>query len=221
MLTLWPDFLVQPGLIGYDEGGQKLYLMLVAAIAHTQSRYRDSAPRIDGLCSLLFYNPVFSAAQCTIFSTLTQGGCLCLASKESQTVALAETINKMDVNTIGVTSSTALLLTPETVPSLKRMTLIGEKVGSAVVKLWEGKLDLQAGYSLSGCTQLNWRANIQPEGNPNKVGRNGEEKSRDEKDDTIVVEACDAPDSEVQTKLPSVNLTSPLCLFFPIHILQR
>ncbi|KAF8509142.1 hypothetical protein JB92DRAFT_3188523 [Gautieria morchelliformis] len=69
-----------------------------------------SALRIDGLGSLLFYNPR------TIFLTLTQGGCLCLASKESQTVALAETINKMDVNTIGITSSTALLLTPEQYP---------------------------------------------------------------------------------------------------------
>lgn len=55
-------------------------------------------PVIQDLRQLLFHNPVFSAAQRSIWSTLKQGGCLCLASKENLTVHIANTINEMEVS---------------------------------------------------------------------------------------------------------------------------
>lgn len=43
----------------------------------------DAFPTIPDLRQLLFHNPVFSAAQRSIWSTLKQGGCLCLPARIS------------------------------------------------------------------------------------------------------------------------------------------
>jgi non-ribosomal peptide synthetase component F len=74
----------------------------------------SSFPNVN-LRSLLFFNPVFSAAQRTIWSTIIHGGRLCLASKESIMSDLGTVITKLAVNTIGVTTTTASLLTPDDV----------------------------------------------------------------------------------------------------------
>jgi len=121
--------------------------------------------------SLLFFNPVFSAAQRTIWSTLVHGGSLCMASKESLMSNLSTVITELDVNTIGVTTTTAALLHPKDTPSLRTMTLTGEKVSQLVVDSWSEAVDLRSGYGLSECTQLNWATNLTKGQPPNKIDR--------------------------------------------------
>lgn len=104
---------------------------------------------------LLCHSPVFSAAQRTILGTLSRGGVLCLASKESITLKLRETVEKMQIETLEITPSMLRLMDPtQAPPSLKKITLGGEMPGPALVDLWSGKVELWTAYGLSECTQV-------------------------------------------------------------------
>ncbi|KAM3069752.1 hypothetical protein ACMFMG_010461 [Clarireedia jacksonii] len=108
--------------------------------------------------TLLFYNPVFSAAQRTILSTLAHGGCLCLASGPDLQLRLSDTINSLRINNLGITSSTISLVNPESVPTLRRVTVTGESLNPDLIDLWADRVELRNNYGLSECTQLNWGA---------------------------------------------------------------
>ncbi|RGP81351.1 non-ribosomal peptide synthetase [Fusarium longipes] len=107
---------------------------------------------------LLFYNPSFSAAQRTILSTLVHGGTLVLARKETLTGDLAKVINRLSIDSLGITPSALSLLKPEDVPHLKNITLVGEQIPQDLVNIWSKKkgATLRNTYGLSECTQLNF-----------------------------------------------------------------
>lgn len=48
----------------------------------------------------------------------------------------------IQINTIDVTPSTATLITPGSVPNLKRMTVAGELINPALVPVWIDRLEL-------------------------------------------------------------------------------
>ncbi|GFF64357.1 nonribosomal peptide synthetase 7 [Aspergillus lentulus] len=128
-------------------------------------------PPVAGLRQLLFFNPAFSAAQRSIWATLSVGGCLCLASKENLTIHTAKMINTMNVNSIDMTSSAAALISPDDVPSLRRMVLGGEMVNPTVIQTWEHRVELLSSYGLSECTQLNWRHRLQSNVSSRMIGQ--------------------------------------------------
>ena len=72
---------------------------------------------------------------------------------------------------IDVTPSTASLITPGSVPNLKRMTVAGELINPALVPLWVDRLELLNAYGLSENTQFNWRHIIEKGQNPQNIGR--------------------------------------------------
>ncbi|MCJ1247060.1 hypothetical protein MMC30_004271 [Trapelia coarctata] len=128
-------------------------------------------PKLQDLRQLLFHNPIFSAAQRSIFSTLKQGGCLCLARKENLTVHITEMIRRMRVNVIDVTPSTASLIDPDGVPSLRRMTVAGELINPAILPVWMDRIELLNAYGLSEVTQINWRHVMHKGQSPQNIGR--------------------------------------------------
>ncbi|KAA8643885.1 Nonribosomal peptide synthetases (NRPS) [Aspergillus tanneri] len=128
-------------------------------------------PRIADLRQLLFFNPAFSAAQRSIWATLSVGGCLCLASKENLTVHTARTINTMEINSVDITSTAAALLSPDDVPSLRRIALGGEMANPIVVQTWAHRVELLSSYGLSECTQLNWRYRLQRDVSARIIGQ--------------------------------------------------
>ncbi|KAF7593905.1 hypothetical protein BBP40_010607 [Aspergillus hancockii] len=128
-------------------------------------------PTIADLRQLLFFNPAFSAAQRSIWATLRVGGCLCLASKENLTVHTARTINTMEINSVDITSTAAALLSPDDVPSLRRMALGGEMANSTVVQTWAHRVELLSSYGLSECTQLNWRYRLRRDASARIIGQ--------------------------------------------------
>ena len=128
-------------------------------------------PELPDLRQLLFHNPVFSAAQRSIWSTLKQGGCLCLARKEKLTTRISDMISHMNVSVIDVTPSTASLIDPETVPTLKRLTVAGELINPALLPVWMDRVELLNAYGLSENTQINWRHPMRPDQNPQNIGR--------------------------------------------------
>lgn len=136
------------------------------------------APTIPKNRVLLFYNPIFSAAQRTILSTLSHGGCLCVASRSRLQTSLAEIIKDMEISTLGITSSTIALVDPLSVPNLKRVTLTGESLEQSVVDRWADRVDLRNSYGLSECTQINFGRSMQPrDRNPQIVGQPGDTTS--------------------------------------------
>jgi len=128
-------------------------------------------PTLQNLRQLLFHNPIFSAAQRSIFSTLKQGGCLCLARKQNLALHITEMIHRMQVNVIDVTPSTASLIDSEGVPSLRRMTVAGELINPALLPVWMDRLELLNAYGLSEVTQINWRHVMHTGQSPQNIGR--------------------------------------------------
>lgn len=105
---------------------------------------------------LLFFNPVFSAAQRTILATICKGGCLCLSSRARIATSLPEVIKGMRIDALGVTPSILSTLSPKDIsPYLKQITTVGEPLSSAVIEAWADVVELRASFGLSECAQLN------------------------------------------------------------------
>ncbi|KAK4865062.1 hypothetical protein LT330_001685 [Penicillium expansum] len=121
---------------------------------------------------LLFYNPVFSAAQRTILATLAKGACLCLARRERLATALPEVLVNLQIDALGITPSALSLLSPSEIPdSLEQITTVGEPLSQALVDLWADEVHLRVSYGLSECAQLNFSRRLKPGDNPRNPGR--------------------------------------------------
>ena len=151
---------------------------------------------------LLFYNPIFSAAQRVMLATLVKGGCLLLASKRSLTTSLGQTINSMRADALGITPSALSLLSPRQVPTLKLVTLVGEQVSQALVDKWCERVELRNTYGLSECTQLNFGTRLSTGSDPRVVGRPSDSTS------AFILKAG-------STELAPLEVTGELCLAGP------
>jgi acyl-coenzyme A synthetase/AMP-(fatty) acid ligase len=121
---------------------------------------------------LLFYNPIFSAAQRTILATLAKGACLCLARRDRLATALPEVLENLQVDALGITPSALALLSPDETPQcLEQITTVGEPLSQALVDTWADKVHLRISYGLSECAQLNFSRQLQPGDNPRNPGR--------------------------------------------------
>ena len=120
---------------------------------------------------LLFYNPIFSAAQRTMIATLVKGGCLLLVSKAMLSTSLGEAVELMNADALGITPSALSLLSPSQVPTLKQITLVGEQVPPGLLETWCGHVSVRNTYGLSECTQLNFGRPLTTGTNPRVVGR--------------------------------------------------
>ncbi|EED13574.1 nonribosomal peptide synthase, putative [Talaromyces stipitatus ATCC 10500] len=84
-------------------------------------------------------------------STLIYGGCVCIPSEEQRMGALTETINHFKVNLLGLTSSTASLLRPAEIPTVRKLVLFGEAVKPSVVEAWSS-IGVLSSYGPSECS---------------------------------------------------------------------
>lgn len=135
-------------------GRPKGVVLSHAAVATGLSALPRPRPK-ESLRQLLCHAPNFSAAQRTVLGTLSRGGTLCLASKDSVTIDLAHTLQKMDVASLEITPSMLKLISPEQLPeTVKRIVLGGESVGPAIVEAWADRVELISAYGLSECTQV-------------------------------------------------------------------
>ncbi|RAH78998.1 acetyl-CoA synthetase-like protein [Aspergillus japonicus CBS 114.51] len=121
---------------------------------------------------LLFYNPVFSAAQRTVLATLAKGACLCLARRDRLAAALPAVLKNLKVDALGITPSALSLLSPTEIPnSLQQVTTVGEPLSSGLVEAWADRVHLRVSYGLSECAQLNFSRQLQPGDNARNPGR--------------------------------------------------
>ncbi|KAH6970594.1 hypothetical protein BKA56DRAFT_661273 [Ilyonectria sp. MPI-CAGE-AT-0026] len=87
------------------------------------------------------------------FSTLTQGGCVCLARDEARTnpAELIDVIQELGVNWAMMTPSVGRLLPRNEVPSLKTLILCGEAL-SQTDRFWSNTVRLMNVYGPSECS---------------------------------------------------------------------
>ncbi|PHH92658.1 hypothetical protein CDD83_6262 [Cordyceps sp. RAO-2017] len=141
-------------------------------VTHSAATAGMACHNLHGLSRwLLFFNPVFSAAQRTMLSTLVHGALLLLASKERLASNLSSLVREMNVDALGITPSALSALRPDAIPSVKRITLVGERIPQEIVNAWADKVVLCNSYGLSECTQINFSQRLSPGSNPRIVGR--------------------------------------------------
>ncbi|KAF2157224.1 acetyl-CoA synthetase-like protein [Myriangium duriaei CBS 260.36] len=101
---------------------------------------------------LQFAAHTFDAVITEVFSTLVNGGVVCIPSEHDRLNNLASTIDKMGVNFALLTSTVAGLLNPARAPSMKTIVLVGESVKPAVVEAWLPHAKVLNGYGPSECS---------------------------------------------------------------------
>ena len=93
-----------------------------------------------------------------IYTTLSVGGCLVILSEEDRVANLASAMVKHTVNTVGLTSTVAGLLSPDQVPCLSTLVLLGEAVKPAVVETWLPHVD--AVYNAYGPSECSMQVSV-------------------------------------------------------------
>ena len=106
--------------------------------------------------ALQFASYVFDISLLDTLGVLQFGGCVCVVSEEDRLdiQGLAAAVDAMDVNFACLTPTVAALLDPVVVPTLRTLTLAGEKVSSSVVETWLPHATVYNGYGPAECTVL-------------------------------------------------------------------
>ncbi|KAK9709436.1 hypothetical protein K7432_009045 [Basidiobolus ranarum] len=101
---------------------------------------------------LQFANYTFDSSVLEIFGTLTSGACIALAPKEALLSNLAQTIDKMNVTSLVLTTTIATYIDPSKVPSVKRLMFGGEMITTTVRDSWLPYVELINGYGPTEAT---------------------------------------------------------------------
>ncbi|KAK5697898.1 NRPS protein [Elasticomyces elasticus] len=118
----------------------------LAALAELYPTRTDD--RLLQACSHAFDVSVFE-----IFFALTQGLCLCSATKTTLFSDLEASIRALDITHLSLTPTVAALVDPINVPSVRFLVTAGEAVTDLVHERWAGK-GLHQGYGPSETTNI-------------------------------------------------------------------
>ncbi|MCJ1310476.1 hypothetical protein MMC25_004140 [Agyrium rufum] len=120
---------------------------------------------------LNFASHSFDTVFLEILTTLMAGGCICIPSEEQRLNDLSGSINRMDVNWMGITPSMTKLLNPSDVPGLKTMAWWGESSTKDLVNIWADKVELFNAWGPAECSVLATSNNISKASrNPVNIG---------------------------------------------------
>ncbi|EZF27693.1 hypothetical protein H103_00368 [Trichophyton rubrum CBS 288.86] len=140
-----------------------------------------------GVCSLIDHNAdlginnesrvlqfsafTFDTSNAEIFLTLCTGGCVCLPSDYDRLNDLAGAINRLGVTHAFLTPSVAGFLSPEAMPSLQMLALVGEAVTSDLVQLWQKPVRLINSYGPAECTIMSSFSVLHEGLHPSNIGK--------------------------------------------------
>ncbi|KAK2778742.1 hc-toxin synthetase [Colletotrichum kahawae] len=96
----------------------------------------------------------FDISMLEIFTSLMAGACLCIPSEEQRMNDLATCISSMNVSWAMVTPSVASFISPESVPSLEVLCLVGEALPQAVADTWADHVKTINAYGPAECSAL-------------------------------------------------------------------
>lgn len=137
------------------------------ASARSQHRHLaiDSATRV-----LQFSAYSWDVSIMDQLGTLMAGGCVCVPSESQRMNELAGAIRQYGATWIQTTPAVVRLLTPDQVPSLQTVVLIGETPSHDDVKTWRGRVSLRETYGPTECSVLA-TVNADLAGDPRNIGR--------------------------------------------------
>ncbi|UKZ78669.1 NRPS [Trichoderma virens FT-333] len=84
-------------------------------------------------------------------TTLIYGGCVCIPSDEDRLRDIGQSMNSMKVTLTLLTPSTARLIQPSAVPTLRTIVLGGEKLADADIRQWAPDKQVYVTYGPSEC----------------------------------------------------------------------
>ncbi|RYO88738.1 hypothetical protein DL764_008691 [Monosporascus ibericus] len=113
-----------------------------------------------------FASYAFDASLAEILTTLLRGACICIPSDYERFNDLAGAICKYKADWATLTATTAKLLHPDMVPTLRTLCLGGELSPDALIRLWADRLELFNGYGPTEAsvfaTAYRWSATSNP-----------------------------------------------------------
>lgn len=93
----------------------------------------------------------FDVSFADMFTTLTQGGCVCIPSEDDRLNNIAGAIRKLNANWAFLTPTVAGLVDPHEVPSLKTLVLGGEAATAESLRRW-ASIELISSYGPAECS---------------------------------------------------------------------
>jgi non-ribosomal peptide synthetase component F len=101
---------------------------------------------------LQFSAYTFDTSNGEIFLSLCVGACVCVPSEDERVNDLAGAMTRLSVSYAFLTPSLALSLSPETLPTLKTLALVGEAVPADLPGKWRDHVHVLNSYGPAECT---------------------------------------------------------------------
>lgn len=121
------------------------HIALCTSIAGYERAYAlDKASRV-----LQFSNYAFDVSLCEIFETLAFGGTICVPTDRERMEDIPGFVRKANANTLMLTSSFLRTLSPEQMPSVTRLLLVGEPPDKSILDTWVGRAEVVNAYGPS------------------------------------------------------------------------
>ncbi|PQE24211.1 non-ribosomal peptide synthetase protein [Rutstroemia sp. NJR-2017a BVV2] len=118
---------------------------------------------------LQFASYTFDTSIEDILTTLISGGCLCIPSEERFS-GIPGAIARMNVNAADLTPSYISSISPNSVPSLKQVTLGGEPITANVIKIWANHVRLINAYGTTECCVTSICREVSADTHPANIG---------------------------------------------------
>ncbi|CAG8909366.1 unnamed protein product [Penicillium egyptiacum] len=135
-------------------------------IAHNADMGIDRSTRV-----LQFSAYTFDTSNGEIFFTLSVGGCVCVPSEDDRVTDLAGAVTRLGVTYAFLTPSLVISLSPETLPTLKTLVLIGEAVPTDLPRKWQDHVRVLNSYGPAECTVMSSFAVLEDDMPVTSIGR--------------------------------------------------
>ncbi|KAM3084248.1 hypothetical protein ACMFMG_001647 [Clarireedia jacksonii] len=119
---------------------------------------------------LQFASYTFDTSIEDILTTLISGGCLCIPSEEERISDIPGAIARMNVTVADLTPSYISSISPDSVPSLKQITLGGEPITANVIKTWANRVRLINAYGTTECCVTSICREVSADTHPANIG---------------------------------------------------
>jgi amino acid adenylation domain-containing protein/thioester reductase-like protein len=122
------------------------------AISAALLRQREAFSFNDDTRTLQFANFVFDACIAEIFSALVAGATVCVPTEHERVHNTAAFIREARINHAFLTPTFIKTLSPEQIPGMKTVILMGEAPSQEIIDTWADEIDLHNGYGpAEGC----------------------------------------------------------------------
>lgn len=169
---LGPDSIAYAIYTSGSTGQPKGVLVPHSAVdAATRGMVEATAVTADWI-GLWVLNYIFDASYYDVFTLLSSGAILCVASQDEILSDLTGHINDMGVQQVMLTPTITKLIRggPSDVPGLKVLNVCGEKIDTNILQ-WADHVDVYNGYGPTEATILMTVSKVEPGSNLNSIGR--------------------------------------------------